>query len=385
MFDFSVFNSGFVIAGLVSFLVCALIVTTQRWHGALSLDRHLCGKQKFHKVPVPRVGGVPLMLGLISAFIWSYTQTSDVAKKDEMLRGLALLGSALPVFIIGFIEDLAKNLSVRLRFGAAVFSALLACWSLNAILPRVDLPVIDNLLDLLPVAVLITAIAVTGVINSINIIDGFNGIAGWTVISILLGISFLAIQFDDAFVLELALLGAGATLGFLFLNYPRGRLFMGDGGAYLLGFWCAELAVLTVYRHPEISAWQVLALYAYPVIEVLFSIFRKKVLRKMSATKPDRLHLHMLIYRRCICRLVPRDDRRPWLRNAAVCWLIAPWMMSWTILVVTLGAEGANAALLVSFQVAVYLMVYVRLLRGRWYFRPLAFFRLMRAGRPRKI
>jgi UDP-N-acetylmuramyl pentapeptide phosphotransferase/UDP-N-acetylglucosamine-1-phosphate transferase len=138
---------------------------------------------------------------------------------------------------------------------------------------------------------------------------------------------------------------------------------MGDGGAYFLGFWCAETAVLLVCRNPSVSTWQVLALHAYPVTEVLYSIFRKRVLRGMSVTMPDRLHLHMLIHRRCL-RGPAGEAARPWLRNARVAALAAPWTAAWTLAVVVLGGSGPAAALLLVLHAAAYVALYLRLLRG---------------------
>jgi UDP-N-acetylmuramyl pentapeptide phosphotransferase/UDP-N-acetylglucosamine-1-phosphate transferase len=371
--------SALVVPALASLAACTLLVLTQRWHGALSLDRELTGKQKFHKVPVPRIGGVAMVLGTVSAFAWLHLRCAP-GLADEVAVGVAaLIGSAAPVFAVGLAEDVTKRVSVRMRFALVLASALLACWSLDAVLPPVGLPLADDLLAFMPLAVCATAIGVIGVTNSINIIDGFNGLAGSTAIAILAGMAWLAWGRDDMLVLELALLGIGTTIGFLLVNYPRGLLFMGDGGAYFLGFWCAECAVLLVCRNPSISPWQVLALHAYPVTEVLYSIFRKKVLRGMSATMPDRLHLHMLIFRRCVCRWLPRDARRPWVRNAAVAWLVAPWMTAWTIAVVALGASAWVGALLLCLHTVVYVAIYVRLLRGRWQLPRAAMFK--RRGR----
>jgi UDP-N-acetylmuramyl pentapeptide phosphotransferase/UDP-N-acetylglucosamine-1-phosphate transferase len=344
MHDLAMLVSAFVIAAFASLSVCSLIVLTQRWHGALSLDRDLAGKQKFHKVPVPRVGGAGMVLGVACGYALA---------PGEMDAGVAALtGAALPVFAIGLAEDVTRRVSVRMRFALTLASGLLAWWTLGAVLPRLDLPAVDGLLSFLPLALMVTVVAVAGVTNAINIIDGFNGLAGSTAVAILAGTAFLGWRCGDALVLELALLGIGAAAGFLLLNYPRGLLFMGDGGAYFLGFWCAESAVLLVCRNPSVSAWQVLALHAYPVTEVLYSIFRKKVLRGMRVTMPDRLHLHMLIYRRC------------GRRNARVAALVAPWTAAWTLAVVALGGSGPAAALLLAVQAAVYVAVYVRLLRG---------------------
>jgi UDP-N-acetylmuramyl pentapeptide phosphotransferase/UDP-N-acetylglucosamine-1-phosphate transferase len=346
MQDQAMLVSAFAIAAFASLSACSLIVLTQRWHGGLSLDRTLAGKQKFHKVPVPRIGGAGMVLGVACACALA---------PGEMDGGVATLtGAALPVFAIGLAEDLTKRVSVRMRFALTLASGLLAWWTLDAVLPRLDLAPLDALLAFLPLALALplTVVAVAGVTNAINIIDGFNGLAGSTAVAILAGTAFLGWRCGDALVLQLALLGIGAAAGFLLLNYPRGLLFMGDGGAYFLGFWCAESAVLLVCRNPSVSAWQVLALHAYPVMEVLYSIFRKKVLRGMCVTMPDRLHLHMLIYRRC------------GRRNAGVAALVAPWSAAWMLAVVTLGGSGAAAALLLAVHAAVYVAVYVRLLRG---------------------
>ena len=384
--DLTTLVAAFVIAALVSLVVCVLIVVTQRWHGALSLDANLAGKQKFHKRPVPRVGGVGLVLGVAGASAWVHLGPGFASLDAISASVAALIGSSLPVFAIGLIEDLTKRVSVPMRLGVTLVSALLAWWSLDAVLPRVDLPLVDDLFAFRPLAVVVTAIGVAGITNAINIIDGFNGLAGTTVIAMLAGMAYLGWRLDDALVLELALLCIGTTLGFLLVNYPAGSVFLGDGGAYFLGFWCAEIAVLLVARHPEISAWQVLAIFAYPLIEVLYSMFRKKVLRRMSPTLPDRLHLHMLIFRRYICGWLPRNDACPWLRNAAVTWLIAPWMAAWTTMVVALGTKGPVAALLLGLHALAYIVLYVRLLRGRWLFHPTAILGpLTRAVRARLV
>jgi UDP-N-acetylmuramyl pentapeptide phosphotransferase/UDP-N-acetylglucosamine-1-phosphate transferase len=384
MFDLTTLVPAFVIAALASLVVCSVIVVTQAWHGALSLDRNLTGKQKFHKIPVPRIGGAGMVLGIACAFVLVHLKPAASPLDDIGGSVAALIGASMPVFVIGLVEDMTKRVSVRLRFGFTLASGLLAWWALDAVLPRVDLPFVDDLLAFLPLAVLVTVIAVAGVTNAINIIDGFNGLAGSTAVAILAGLACLGWRYGDALVLELALLGIGATIGFLLLNYPRGLLFMGDGGAYFLGFWCAEIAVLLVCRNPAVSTWQVLALYAYPVIEVLYSIFRKKVLRRMSVTMPDRLHLHMLIYRRGTRHRAPLNATRQWSRNAAVTALVAPWMGAWTLVVVALGSSGPAAALLLGLHAVAYVAVYVRLLRGCWCFHPgAAVGRLARAARAR--
>jgi UDP-N-acetylmuramyl pentapeptide phosphotransferase/UDP-N-acetylglucosamine-1-phosphate transferase len=350
-------------AMFASFAAGLLIILTQGWHGRLSLDTELVGAQKFHKKPVPRVGGIALLIGMAAALIFSPTAPGQRADASMLLL------AGMPAFAAGLIEDVTKNASVRGRLLATFGSALLACWLLDACLPRLDVWGLDNLLYLMPLAaIIVTAIAVAGVANAINIIDGFHGVAGSAVVIILAGMGFLAWRSGDVFVTHLAVIGAGATIGFLLINYPTGRLFLGDGGAYLLGFWVAEVAVLLILRNPAINAWQVLAICSYPVIEVLYSIYRKKVIRKISPGIPDRLHLHMLIYRRVVCQLVPRNDQQPWIRNAGVACILAAWIAAMTLMAVWVGDTVAAAVTVVIANVLLYLAVYTRLVRGRWNF-----------------
>jgi UDP-N-acetylmuramyl pentapeptide phosphotransferase/UDP-N-acetylglucosamine-1-phosphate transferase len=119
-------------------------------------------------------------------------------------------------------------------------------------------------------------------------------------IIILSGIFFVALQLSDQLIMTAALAMAGAILGFFVWNFPRGLIFLGDGGAYLIGFWIAELSILLVLRNPSISVWFPVLLCAYPIFETLFSIFRRLVLRKSHLGEADSSHLHHLIYSRLV-------------------------------------------------------------------------------------
>jgi UDP-N-acetylmuramyl pentapeptide phosphotransferase/UDP-N-acetylglucosamine-1-phosphate transferase len=91
---------------------------------------------------------------------------------------------------------------------------------------------------------------------------------------------------------------ASAILGFFIWNYPRGLIFLGDGGAYLIGFWIGVLSILIVARNAQVSPWFALLVNAYPIFETLFSIWRRKVHQGKNPGMPDGAHFHTLIYRR---------------------------------------------------------------------------------------
>jgi UDP-N-acetylmuramyl pentapeptide phosphotransferase/UDP-N-acetylglucosamine-1-phosphate transferase len=97
-------------------------------------------------------------------------------------------------------------------------------------------------------------------------------------------------------------------LGFFVWNYPRGLIFLGDGGAYLLGFWVAELALLLTARHASVSLMMPLVLVAYPIFETVFSMYRRRVIRGRPMMMPDGIHLHTLIYRRLMRWAVGSHD-----------------------------------------------------------------------------
>jgi UDP-N-acetylmuramyl pentapeptide phosphotransferase/UDP-N-acetylglucosamine-1-phosphate transferase len=302
---------------ILAFMACLLItiwiVRSSHLHGRFTADSDLSGVQKFHAVAVPRVGGVGIILGVFLALSARYFQSVEVGT-----FGLLLLLSALPAFLSGLTEDLTKQVGVKIRLLATVFSAGLAGYLLNAWLTSVQILGIDDLMLAYPVAAItITCIAVGGVANAFNIIDGYNGLSSMVAVIILSGIAYVAFQVGDFPIMIAALAMIGALLGFLVFNYPRGLIFLGDGGAYLIGFWIAELSVLLTARHQEVSKWFPLLLCFYPIFETLFTIYRRIILKRVHPGMPDASHLHQLIYMRIVrWSLGTNDDELKTHRNA---------------------------------------------------------------------
>lgn len=285
-------------AAIAAWLVCWLILKYEHLHAHLSHDHIDAGPQKFHAVPTPRIGGIGLMAGLLAA-----GGVIMVTEKlpHEIEFGLLLLAS-LPAFLGGLMEDITKKVGVLERLLLTMLAGSAAAWLLGAVLVRLDVPGIDQALTLLFFAVPFTSFAVGGIANAINIIDGFNGLVGGYAIIVLIALAIVAGQVGDSFVFTVAIASTGAILGFLKWNWPGGKIFLGDGGAYLVGYLLAELSILLVARNPGVSPWFPLVLLIYPVFETFFSIYRKLILRRQSPGKPDGLHFHMLIYRRAVPR-----------------------------------------------------------------------------------
>jgi UDP-N-acetylmuramyl pentapeptide phosphotransferase/UDP-N-acetylglucosamine-1-phosphate transferase len=350
----------------VSFLVSLLIVHSQKWHGRLSHDHDLGGIQKVHALAVPRVGGLAVVSGILFGVLLCRLLFPAQMPAARLGSILLLIGCGAPAFLAGIAEDLSKCISVRIRLLATFTSALVASALLGATVNNLDIWGIDNLLTVMPIAVLVTALVVAGGANAVNIIDGFNGLASSVIIIMALAIAAVAIQQNDMFVATLGLLGAGSALGFLLVNFPRGKLFLGDGGAYFLGFWVAEGAVLLLVRNANVNAWQVLSICAYPVIEVMFSMYRRRIIQQVSPGAPDRLHLHTLIYRRVVRKLIKVEPPQAWLQNASTAGVIVPWVATMALATVLVGQSMLAAMALVLVQVVFYIAIYRRLVRGHW-------------------
>ncbi|MDE2614207.1 MAG: glycosyl transferase [Burkholderiales bacterium] len=258
-------------------------------------DHDVSGPQKFHARPVPRIGGVGIFGGLMAALV-----ALTLAPDDTGRIGTLLLLCGSLAFVVGLAEDLTKRVSPGKRLLATAASAMLAAWLLGAAITRTDIPGLDWMVAFGPGSLLLTVFAVAGIANSVNIIDGFNGLASMCVAIMLAALAYVAFQVGDALVGALALAGIGAVLGFFVWNFPGGLIFLGDGGAYFLGFYVAELALLLLVRNPQVSPLFPLLVCFYPVCETLFSIYRRKVLRSLPPSVPDGIHLHSLIFRRIV-------------------------------------------------------------------------------------
>jgi UDP-N-acetylmuramyl pentapeptide phosphotransferase/UDP-N-acetylglucosamine-1-phosphate transferase len=287
------------VLSLLAALAFSLVITLWLVHAikaesTRAADRNFDGPQKFHAVAVPRIGGLGIVCGVLAGsgvLLWTHGV-------EAMLLALALLACAAPAFFAGFVQDCTEAISPRGRLLATAFSAALAFFVLGAAITRTDLPGLEWLVGFTAGSLVLTLVAVAGIANSVNIIDGFNGLASMCVMLMLGALAYVGFQVGDPLIATLALAGVGAVLGFFVWNFPAGLIFLGDGGAYFLGFFVAEVSILLLVRNPEVSPLFPLLVCIYPVFETLFSIYRRSVLRQVPPSVPDGIHLHSLLYRR---------------------------------------------------------------------------------------
>jgi UDP-N-acetylmuramyl pentapeptide phosphotransferase/UDP-N-acetylglucosamine-1-phosphate transferase len=287
--------------------LAGLLVLTAGRHGRFSMDAP-GAVQKFHCEPTPRIGGIGIYLALLVA-------SNFVGSPDARKILTTILIAGIPALLVGLLEDLTKRVGVIARLLATMASGCLACWLSGVVLDQVAVSPIDYLLHYTPAAVLFTAFAVGGVANAINIIDGFHGLASGTAVICLLAIAAIAAMVGDPALALAGIIVAAAVTGFWLVNFPWGKLFLGDGGAYFAGFALAWLAVLLPMRNDAVSPWASLLICAYPVIEVIYSIVRRRR-RMQSPGHADRRHLHSLVATQIVHRRFSR--LHPTLQNSTV-------------------------------------------------------------------
>jgi UDP-N-acetylmuramyl pentapeptide phosphotransferase/UDP-N-acetylglucosamine-1-phosphate transferase len=340
--------------GATCFLVSVLIVLTKKLHGSATMDLSH-GIQKFHTTPTPRVGGLPIIFGLSVAW---FTSTPEI---KHILTPILIAG--LPAFLFGLAEDITKKVGVLARLLATMASGLLAWWLTDYSLSRVDVWGIDWLLKYTLISVVFTSFAVGGVANAINIIDGFNGLASTMATLAFAGFAVIAWSVGDATLASVAIILAACVWGFFWVNWPFGKLFLGDGGSYFVGFALAWVAVLLIERNPSVSPFAALLVCIHPVSEVLLSIFRRK-LKKMNPGHPDRLHFHSIVKQRYIRRWFGNLSFE--LRNS-ITGVFVGFMTFTAVLIASMVNQNSLLSFFAVIALAMgYVAIYARMIQFQW-------------------
>lgn len=293
----------YLLAFASSALGCLLILRSAHLHLRYTADHPGLQPQKFHTELTPRIGGLAIFGGILVAG-WFLP-----IGRDEVGLYWLLMLSLLPAFIGGFAEDVTGLMGPGVRLLLTVITAASAYSLAGVHFVRSDMVWLDHALAFLPFGYAALLFAVAGVAHGINIIDGYNGLASGFAVIALATLGCVAQEFGDRFVCTLCYATACATLGFMLFNYPRGRLFLGDGGAYLLGCIIALAAAMLVLRNPKVSPWFPLTLVIYPVWETVFSIIRRLLLHGTDVGAPDARHLHSLVYGRISRRWMRAGDQ----------------------------------------------------------------------------
>ncbi len=274
----------------ISLCIGAIIVATPSLysHGYVRLGNQV---QNAHSGVVPRIGGLAVFVPL--AVMFYLLPVGDVRHIAKQI----LIGGA-GVFLAGLAEDLTGRISPRTRLLIAIGCSLCLVLFSGISIKSMGLGGWEEaLLGYWPAGVFVTVLCIAGLSNAINLVDGLNGVAAGIGSAALIAIGLVALAHGDEALAAICWCMLAVSLGFLVFNWPLGRLFLGDGGAYFLGMSLAWLAVLLPARNPSISPWVSFLVLAYPSMEMLSTLARR-IRKKYCLVSPDRHHLHSLMFER---------------------------------------------------------------------------------------
>lgn len=274
----------FLVAFLVSLIAIKVLVPIAHKVGLVDHP----DKRKTHQGAIPLVGGIAIGSGLLLA-VFTLTPASP--------KVLALLNAATLLLIIGAIDDF-RPIGVKVRITAQVIASVI-------VIVYTDLQIhnLGNLfgmgdIELGWLSLPVTIIAVIGITNAFNLIDGIDGLAGSLTLVAIVGI--LIFQFSNGLAknLEYILLLSAALLPYLYYNLKtESKVFMGDSGSTFIGFIIAWTLINLSQGAPQtISTTSVLWCVAIPLIDTI-GVMSRRLLKGQSPFKPDRGHLHHILIR----------------------------------------------------------------------------------------
>jgi UDP-N-acetylmuramyl pentapeptide phosphotransferase/UDP-N-acetylglucosamine-1-phosphate transferase len=245
--------------------------------------------QRIHLNETPRLGGLVFILSLASFVMYSPNNESIQLFK-------LILICLIPIIVIGLKEDLFHNVEPSMRLLSLLAVGWLFRAKFSGPLPNMaDIPLISKLLMMQGGVALFYILSMTAIANGMNLIDGVNGLCAAAALSILGALLFLSYKTNDVAML-LAISNVSLILiPFLIINYPYGKIFLGDLGAYSLGLIVSMLTIIFFGRHPEINPWTAVLILIYPLTEVCFSLLRRLV-KGTPIFDPDRDHLHLKLF-----------------------------------------------------------------------------------------
>lgn len=277
-----------------AWLVIHLLLASGLGRGAADPQHH-----HTHLGVIPRLGGVGLIAGLGITYLLCYFLLFPGDSRS--LLHYAVFGGASGAFLLGLIDDFrplgAKvKLLVQIGIGAAAYACGLA-------IDKIGIPFVGDTLYLgSTLSFGLTVFWFVAMMNLINLIDGLDGLAGGIGLMLMALLAYLAFKSGAMFSGILALGMVGAILGFLFHNFPPAKVYMGDSGAYMIGYTIAALSLLNSEKGTVLAALiaPVLAL-ALPIADVAFAMLRRG-LKGLPLFRPDRGHIHHRLLRSGLSR-----------------------------------------------------------------------------------
>jgi UDP-GlcNAc:undecaprenyl-phosphate GlcNAc-1-phosphate transferase len=286
--SFNLGNDFFFIFFLLSIIFSYSIVRISKkiFKGQL-LDNNFSKPQAFHHQATARVGGLVFFF-LFLIFIFVFFKIYDYFLIDYFLFSSSF-------FILGFLDDLKVKISPNYRL---IIMLMILVFYINIFsieINRSGLTFLNSWLENNIFQLCFVLLCFLFIINGSNLIDGFNGLLISHFIIITLIYYFINSSSQNINFSNILLTQTIIAISILFFNFPKGQIFLGDSGSYLIGSLIALNTIKTYELNFLISPFFFAALLVYLFYEVFFSFIRKGLSRR-SPLKPDNKHLHMLIF-----------------------------------------------------------------------------------------
>ena len=330
-----------------TFFLAVLLIYGHRLSKRGSDD--LIAVQSAHQRATVRFGGVAIICGISTIlFLKSWSDISAL-----------ILLSGVPIFLGGLLEDITGKVSPRNRLLAAFCSAGLAVLITGSHLEAGDFWLLNNLFIFPVIVIPITMLISAGIANAFNIIDGVNGFSAGVALIISCVLGYVCHIYDEPNLGYFCYMIGLAIVPFLLVNFPFGYIFLGDAGAYTLGHLLSWVAIILMYRHPEISAWAILLMFFWPATETLLSIYRR-FMSKTPSGAPDSFHFHQLIMQLLQLRFGNREKINGWT-NPVSTLILLPFAGIPILASLFLIQNNVTAILVYLILAVTYLFLYILL------------------------
>jgi UDP-GlcNAc:undecaprenyl-phosphate/decaprenyl-phosphate GlcNAc-1-phosphate transferase len=244
-------------------------------------------KQRLHQKEVPRIAGMIIYIFLSIVALFSI--------KSHYLN--VILISVLPIIFVSVKEDIFQNTRPKIRLMMMALSAGLFIYLLPTKLPEIDFPILTQILAFGFTKEIFFIFSILVIVNGNNFIDGVNGNLAFSNMIQLISVTLLAFIVGDNKIIQLTCILLIPLIVFAFFNFPFGKIFCGDTGAYFYGFAVSASIIYLFGKYDQLLSWNAVLILIYPAIELLFSLIRKKLFENKSPFAADAKHLHSLIYR----------------------------------------------------------------------------------------
>ena len=252
-------------------------------------DNNFIKPQAFHEKSTYRLGGLAIFIPLVLTHLYFYFY-KDIFE-FEFISFCSLF------FILGLLDDSKIEIRPKFRLMIMILLLLFLIIKNETYIEKTGFEFLDALLEIDIFSLIFISLCFLFIINGSNLIDGFNGLLGIHSIIISIVLFFINLTNETNNLVYILFCTSIITLIFIYFNFPKAIMFLGDSGAYLIGSFIAISVINTSILNPNISPLFFCILLFYLFFEVFFSFFRKLFFAKQSPLLPDNQHLHMRIYK----------------------------------------------------------------------------------------